>query len=942
MMKTAVALALLAWTSGLCVAQVTSITGKVNDVSGGAVSGAKITVTPKGGGVTESTLTNSSGFFVVPALDAKDYLVRVDMPGFGPIEKTLTLLVGQTLTVDMTLHPASTTSSVDVSADTAVIDTSSSQVGGNIDSKQMKDVPLNGRNWMELALLVPGITHNAVGFTPLGTTDSGKFQINVDGQQVTQNSAGSSFGQPQFSRDALDQYQIITNRFDATLGRSSQIQINAQTKSGTNQYHGSGYGYFRNDVFNAADPIAQKDLPFSDQQYGGTVGGPVLKDKLWFFFGYEAENQPGTLFLTPTGFPGVSYSYATKLNTASYLLRIDYEMNTNNRISVRASGYTWNNPFSITTGGTTHPSRAAAQSRTAYSAFATWTRTFGAGLVNEVKGGYNHFDWDNEALYPTIEMRFPSATIGGPYNYPQHFVQNVQQYRDDLFLLKSKHSIKTGGEYLFDKHTGIFQQNLRGTVSSFSQDPNYLAIFPQVDPSTWNLAALSPTAVTYVQGFGNFNINIPRNTIGFWMQDDWKLTQRLTLNLGLRYDNDLGIFDPSLNLKSGIVTPRSGDNLNFAPRIGFAYDLRGNGKTVIRGGAGKYFADIQANQVIDQQIFNGQQSIQASVSKTANSTINLLAPFGTTTASQILSGAVTIPQQAAQILAHDAHTPFSFQASIGAEHQFGKDWTLSADFVHWRVYNDWIRTDANLVYNPATGFNVNPTVVPRPNQNFTTILTFTTPNAAGAIYDGLQMELRKRFSHGLSMGTSYTLSRLKDSTTGPFYYPNNQYDLNNEWANSVDDQRHTLSLNASYQLPWGFSTSLFYHFGSGNAYQVTAGGNPFGDSATTNRTFLATLPVYNDPSHNHQDAMAPNYMITDRDQFYGRPIQRVDMRLQKSFSIKERVKLIGIVEAFNLLNYQNYGSYNTAINLKSFGAPATNSNLAYAARMLQMAGRIEF
>jgi Carboxypeptidase regulatory-like domain/TonB dependent receptor len=934
--------ALAAVAASLCMAQVTSITGKVADTSGGAVVGAKVTATPKGGGVSQSTLTNSSGIFIVPALDAKDYLVRVDMPGFGPIEKTLTLLVGQTITIDLTLRPASTSSTVDVSADAAVIDTSSSQVGGNIDSKQMKDVPLNGRNWMELALLVPGITHNAVGFTPLGTTDSGKFQINVDGQQVTQNSAGSSFGQPQFSRDALDQYQIITNRFDATLGRSSQIQINAQTKSGTNQFHGSGYGYFRNDVFNAADPIAQKVLPFKDQQYGGTIGGPILKDKLWFFFGYEGEHSPGTLFQTPTGFAGQSFTYPTTLKTDSYLLRGDYEINSTNRISVRASGYTWANPFTIAAGGTAHPSRAADQTRTSWSAFATWTRIFGPGIVNEVKGGINHFDWDNEALYPTIEMRFPSNTIGGPYNYPQHFVQNVQQYRDDLFWLAGKHSIKTGGEYLYDKHSGIFQQNLRGTAT-FTADPaSYSAIFPSVDPSTWNLTAISPLASTYVQGFGNFNINIPRNTIGFWAQDDWKITPRLTLNLGLRYDNDIGIFDPSLNLKSGIVTPRSGDNLNFAPRIGFAYDVRNNGKTVIRGGVGKYFSDIQANQVIDQEIFNGQQSIQASVSRTSTSNINLLAPFGATTAAQILSGAVVIPQQAVQILAHDAHTPFSLQASLGAQHQFGKDWTLSADFVHWRVYNDWIRTDANLVYNPATGANVNPTLVPRPNQNFTTILTFTTPNAAGAIYDGLQMELRKRFSHNLSLGTSYTLSRLKDSTTGPFYYPNNQYDLNSEWANSVDDQRHTLSLNASYQLPWGFQTSLFYHFGSGNAYQVTSGGNPFGNGSTTNRTYLATLPVYNDPSHNHPSATVPAYMITDRDQFYGRAIERIDMRLQKTVSIKERVKLIGIFEAFNLLNFQNYGSYNTAITLKSYGAPATNSNLAYAARMLQLAGRVEF
>ena len=563
-------------------------------------------------------------------------------------------------------------------------------------------------------------------------------------------------------------------------------------------------------------------------------------------------------------------------------------------------------------------------------------------MVNEVKLGLNHFDWDNEALSNSPELRFPSATVGGRYNYPQVFRQNVQQYRDDLFWLKGTHSMKLGGEYLYDKHTGFFQQNLPGTVSAFSQDPNYAAVFPTVDPATWNLTAIAPTALSYVQGFGNFNINIPRNTIAFWAQDDWKVTQQLTLNLGVRYDNDLGIFDPSLKLASGIVTPRSGDNHNIAPRIGFAYDVTNKRKTVIRGGAGIYYADIQANQVIDQQIFNGQQSLQVSVDRTSGSTINLNAPFGSTTGAQFLSGAVPVAKQQVQILGHDAHTPYSLQSSIGAEHQFGKDWTLSADFVHWRVYHDWIRTDANLLFNPANGFNQSPSLVARPDARYTGILTFTTPDAAGAISDGLQMELRKRFSRGLTLGVGYTLARLKDSTTGPFYYPNNQYDLNSEWANSVDDQRHTLSLNGSYQLKWGFQASLFYHYGSGQAYQVTASANPFGNTNVTNRTFKTGVATYNHPANNLPSATAPGYFVTVRDQLYGRPIQRVDTRIAKTFAVKERLKLIGMFEAFNLLNYQNYGTYNTSITTKSFGAPAQNTNLAYAARMLQLAARIEF
>ena len=140
-----------------------------------------------------------------------------------------------------------------------------------------------------------------------GAVTATKIQINVDGQQVTQNSAGDGFGEPQYSQEAIDQFQIIMNRFDATQGRSSRLQVNVQTKSGTNQYHGTLYGYFRNDAFNASDSVAHRVLPFSDQQFGGTFGGPILRNKLFFLFAYEGERQPSTIFDTPTGFGGLTY-----------------------------------------------------------------------------------------------------------------------------------------------------------------------------------------------------------------------------------------------------------------------------------------------------------------------------------------------------------------------------------------------------------------------------------------------------------------------------------------------------------------------------------------------------------------------------------------------------------------------------------------------------------
>jgi hypothetical protein len=925
-------------------AQQTGITGRLADPSAAVIADAKVTATGEDGSRIE-TVTNGQGLYQFPTLRAARYVLRFEAPGFAPAERTVVLLVGQTVSVDLSLEVASASSVVAVQAEAATVDTTSSTVAGDVSPTEVSRIPLNGRNYLQLAMLVPGITSNDVVNSPLGATDSGKLQINVDGQQVTQNSAGDGFGEPQYSQDAIDQFQIITNRFDATLGRSSRVQVNVQTKSGTNQFHGTLYGYFRNSEFNAADSVAHRVLPFSDQQFGGTFGGPILKDRVFFFFAYEGERQPNTIFNTPTGFGGASYTFNNELRTNSYLLHTDWQMNASNRLSIRATGYTWSAPFNNVTGSSS-PTRATNSTRTSYFVLGTWTLTVGPGLVNEVKAGLNHFDWSNTPLILSQEYRLPTITVGAPYNYPQQLGQSTQQYRDDLFWLRGGHSVKAGFDYLHTPYSGNFGQNVRGTVLAFSSSVSTLnlgSIFPVWnDPSTWNIAALSPFATSFTQGFGNYNYSVATNAIGFWLQDDWKISPRLTLNLGLRYDNDLGIFNPNLTLKSGIQTPHYNDNVLFQPRIGFAWDLTGSRKTVIRGGAGLFYADIQANQTIDDTIFNGQTTISPAIQASSGNPINLLAPFGTTTGANFLSGAVPVSAQTIQPLGPNVQTPYSFQTSIGVERQLTPTWTLSADFVHWRVYHDWERTDANLFYNLATGYAQNPSQG-RPNPKFVGILNFTTPAAAGSINDGLQVQIQHRFSQSFSASLAYTLARLKDSTTGPFYYPNNQFDLAAEWATSPDNQMSTLTFAGSYQWKWGVTLSGSFHFGSGQYYQVTANQNPLGLSGVTDRLFSVSSAYYGSPGNLTPVTLGGTaYNLVKRDSLVGNPIERVDLRLSKTFTLKDRIRLMPMVEAFNLFNHSNFGGYQTVVNVASYGSPTQNTDLAYAARMLQFAGRIEF
>ena len=346
--------------------------------------------------------------------------------------------------------------------------------------------------------------------------------------------------------------------------------------------------------------------------------------------------------------------------------------------------------------------------------------------------------------------------------------------------------------------------------------------------------------------------------------------------------------------------------------------------------------------MIDQQIFNGETSLQPSVQGTAAHPINLANPFGGVTGAQFLSGAVPVSAQAIQPLGPNVRTPYSLQLSAGLEHQFTRTLTVSADYVHFRVYHDWVRDDANLLYNPATGYNQNPSVAGRPNPAFTTIATFYTPDAAGSLYDGLQIGIQKRFAQNFSANAAYTLSRLKDSTTGPFYYPNNPFNIAGEWANSPDDQRNTLTVSGSYTAKWGIGLSGSVHYGSGQAQQVTAAANPF-NASVTDRIFPVTSRYYGSGANvSVTNIGGVAYNIVARDSLYGKPIERFDLRLSKAFSVRERFKFIPIVEAFNLFNHSNFGTYNTVITSASYGLPAQNSDLAYAARMLQFAGRFEF
>lgn len=486
----------------------------------------------------------------------------------------------------------------------------------------------------------------------------------------------------------------------------------------------------------------------------------------------------------------------------------------------------------------------------------------------------------------------------------------------------------------------------RGRISFASLPTDIERRFPLDawnNASRWDLTGLDASALFYEAffaeeggqqrgncpnpaGCGNWSLDIPRPQWGVWFGDTWRVSSRLTVNYGARYDLDLGAMAPPLVgetdviIDNGLFTENVGyrndikDFNNVSPRAGFNYDVSGNGGLVIRGGAGLFYSTLHSNPTFDQQLWNGQRVLTNTFRNDGRPGF-VRDPTRGITGEDVVSGRVPLPPQGVYLFNHDHQLPAAFQTVIGVQKQLGQSMSVDADLTHARNYDIQSSIDSNLFYDPATGYNKPLATFGRPRPDYGQ-LRYRSSDAKTEELK-LATSFTRRFRDNWQAGLTYTLMLVGEATTS-----DNPFCRQCEWGLASDFQRHTFRANGIYQLPFDITVAGAYFYGSGNPYQGTWSWNPFGSGAGTR--------------------LRPDGSLIPRNNLQGESIHKVDIRATKEIALFGSVKLSGIAELFNVFNHANYGSYTGTENSVNYQKPVQNLATAYTPRSGQLAFKLSF
>ncbi|HJR59656.1 MAG TPA: TonB-dependent receptor [Vicinamibacterales bacterium] len=913
-----------------------NISGRIVDAQGSAVPGVTVTGRNTQTGFVRTDVSDAEGLYRLTALPIGTYDVTAELQGFSRFEsKGLVLNVGQTMAVDISLTVASVSETVTVTGETPLIETSNSSVGGVVDMARMENLPLNGRQFANAAITIPGVglgfhsdPTKSTQFSPQINGGNGRnVNYQIDGGDNNDDTVGGLL--QLFPLEAIQEFNFITSRYKAEYGRSNGGVMNIVTKSGTNDFRGSGFTLFRDDQLNArteSERLADVEKQdYRRYQFGGSLGGPIVTDKLHFFGAFERTQQDTLQVVDTLGlFPNEDGVYTTPYRENLVTGKVTANFNSANYLSVRYGRNTNSQPY-------------GADPRTVPSGWGDSENTFNSINVNHnlVLGGsrLNEFifqfaDFANAISARSLDpqITFPNGvSVGQNTNTPQQTQQKKWQFRNDFSWSMSGlgglgHDFKTGVNF-------IHQPKLFITFNTGTGDFAYSLITDDIG---------GPVSLVTRNG-GAAEANIPNDQFGAYIQDDWRVSDRLTLNLGLRYDLIDGFaIDQSKNPNFVLIqdAARAGrfegqrafrefgleskeDRNNWQGRAGFAWDMRGDGNDLIRAGYGRYydvgytnanilFAAINATGIGAGQVFSVRNP--SGILK-ADGTFFHVGDDISTIASQNEAGG-SLPLNS-HIASPRIRQPYSDQFSIGWSHQLAEGTVFDVDYVHsegrdlgWRIPlnqrnpGSASRQFADIPFSPAN-------------------ITIDISDGKSK-FDGVNFGVRRRMTRGLQFSAWYSLSSAR-STTG-----NASDELNiNNIQNHLDpynevqigpsgrsDARHRLSLSAVWQAPFGITVSPVYRFRSALPVNITEGRdlNANGINNDLHSTAFAFDGVNDDGTVNIKELGPCENINCGR----GASQSQLNLRVSKGFRIWGTARVEAIGEVFNLLNAKNPSAFSGA------------------------------